>query len=434
MATKEDLKQKCRDHGIRGFSKLSKSALQHACGCIDDAPKNTRTKKDLQQRCRERDIRGISKLSKSELQKLCDDSKWCHHISGDRWFFRKFGDDSSLTMNRPPEGVAKVKEEIGVDQSWFDSRYSALQALLSGGSNVKDDLKANSKAAHKKEVLRSRGEALRGVYDSGYEFPAWSLRGRFDWASGQATTRLLYDSSAGSEETAMRLLTEREPTNIAMDRHYDESAMRKKFGWKRGAYAESTSKKLMPAIAVSCVAIVRRSGVAVRVPVINLIGLALDSRKQPDYKYLSGLSGKAIEKCVRRHYCTMWRFAFRDAKLRGCKTLVYYHVGAGAFSTLLKQLIPNADFDALLLEEMGNAKREEKCVRSVRCVKGANIPTSLFPAPEDKALYVNAWDPWSFVGNGNRKDNSLDGFWGRCSDMALRCWPLTNPNIAVTGI
>lgn len=28
-------------------------------------------------------------------------------------------------------------------------------------------------------------------------------------------------------------------------------------------------------------------------------------------------------------------------------------------------------------------------------------------------LLVNAWDPWSMVGNGNAGDNSLDGFYGR---------------------
>ena len=26
---------------------------------------------------------------------------------------------------------------------------------------------------------------------------------------------------------------------------------------------------------------------------------------------------------------------------------------------------------------------------------------------------MNAWDPWSMVGNGNAGDNSLDGFFGR---------------------
>lgn len=39
---------------------------------------------------------------------------------------------------------------------------------------------------------------------------------------------------------------------------------------------------------------------------------------------------------------------------------------------------------------------------------------ALHHAPIAKpGLLVNAWDPWSMVGNGNAGDNSLDGFFGR---------------------
>ncbi len=41
-----------------------------------------------------------------------------------------------------------------------------------------------------------------------------------------------------------------------------------------------------------------------------------------------------------------------------------------------------------------------------------------------KAIFVNAWDPWSFVGNGNAKDESLDGAFGRATAMALLCSPI----------
>ena len=48
----------------------------------------------------------------------------------------------------------------------------------------------------------------------------------------------------------------------------------------------------------------------------------------------------------------------------------------------------------------------------------------------DQILYVNEWDPWSIVGNGNAGDNSLDGFWGR-SAMSVLCWPQTTPHIKI---
>jgi hypothetical protein len=43
----------------------------------------------------------------------------------------------------------------------------------------------------------------------------------------------------------------------------------------------------------------------------------------------------------------------------------------------------------------------------------------------EHTLYVNAWDPWSLIGNGNGRDNSLDG----CSNMAVLGWTFTNPHI-----
>merc|ERR1712151_1375092 len=44
-----------------------------------------------------------------------------------------------------------------------------------------------------------------------------------------------------------------------------------------------------------------------------------------------------------------------------------------------------------------------------------------------KALVVNAWDCWSLIGNGNFRDNSLDGFIGRTTALAVLGWPMTNP-------
>lgn len=47
----------------------------------------------------------------------------------------------------------------------------------------------------------------------------------------------------------------------------------------------------------------------------------------------------------------------------------------------------------------------------------------------ERTLFVNAWDPWSLVGNGNDMDHSVDGMYGRQSALALLCWPVTNPHV-----
>ena len=47
----------------------------------------------------------------------------------------------------------------------------------------------------------------------------------------------------------------------------------------------------------------------------------------------------------------------------------------------------------------------------------------------DNTLFINAWDPWSMIGNGNKADKSLDGYWGSVSNMAYLGWPFTNFNL-----
>ena len=47
----------------------------------------------------------------------------------------------------------------------------------------------------------------------------------------------------------------------------------------------------------------------------------------------------------------------------------------------------------------------------------------------DESLIINAWDPFSMVGNGNAGDISLDGYFGRISAAGVLSWPVTNPQI-----
>jgi hypothetical protein len=66
---------------------------------------------------------------------------------------------------------------------------------------------------------------------------------------------------------------------------------------------------------------------------------------------------------------------------------------------------------------------------------GGFIPDTLDTDVDmEKTLYVNAWDPWSMIGNGNERDSSLDGHWGRCSNMAVLGWSLTNQAIKYRAI
>ena len=52
-----------------------------------------------------------------------------------------------------------------------------------------------------------------------------------------------------------------------------------------------------------------------------------------------------------------------------------------------------------------------------------NVVSSL----EEDVLYVNAWCHSSFIGNGNARDGTLDGAWGRVAPFAVIGWPPSNP-------
>lgn len=67
-----------------------------------------------------------------------------------------------------------------------------------------------------------------------------------------------------------------------------------------------------------------------------------------------------------------------------------------------------------------------------------NIPElnnlTLSGATLDNTLFVNAWDPHSIIGNGNYNDPSLDGYWGRYTNMSVLGWGFTNPEMTYVPV
>ena len=65
--------------------------------------------------------------------------------------------------------------------------------------------------------------------------------------------------------------------------------------------------------------------------------------------------------------------------------------------------------------------------------KGFVVPGSFFKVGEvdytqelDDKVFINAWDPWSALGNGNFLDDTADGWWGRSTAISLLGWPMSN--------
>lgn len=268
-------------------------------------------------------------------------------------------------------------------------------------------------------------------YYEGFEFPKWVLE-KYEEHDFNSVIVFYYEKD--NFDDVFKLINEREPCNIGLRRLYNEKLLKNKYGYSKGAYQYSTPEKLMPNIAVYTHATVKLNKGYSKVHVINLIGAAFDNMNQPDYIYYKD---KPIEKIV-EFYKNMWYFAYVAMVTKKCKNLQIYNVGGGAFagpfvSEFIMEVFEPAFKPLLPLFEkrgyniLGYDWEKHK-------FNGGFIPNCLEDADLENTMFVNAWDPWSIIGNGNERDRSLDGFWGRSSNMSVLGWYKTNPNMRFNKI
>ena len=274
---------------------------------------------------------------------------------------------------------------------------------------------------------------IHSTYIPGYAFPSWVLD---NWDKHDFESVKVFYSAEESLTNVKILMTEREPCNIGMRRIYSQNLLKEHFGYEQGAYRYSTTDKLMPNLAVYTHAIVKleKKGFT-KVHVVNLIGAGLDHMYQPDYQYFSVRPKEALI----AFYRNVWKLAFAALVNSPCKKLQIYNVGGGAFSgpysanftteifePAIKPLLPLFTEKGLSVVGYDWSSHE---------FTGGFIPNCLEEAADlDTTLFVNAWDPWSLIGNGNERDRSLDGYWGRVSNMAVLGWLPTNPHMKFIGV
>lgn len=231
-----------------------------------------------------------------------------------------------------------------------------------------------------------------------------------------------------------------------------------------GAYRFTTEEYLMPQIAAYAKTPMRsgtRYSNAEGVHVLNLVGAGFDAWQQPDYQHYFDKKTQAIRQDRQQLFYherqTSFAYALQCAFDHGLDRIEFVAVGAGYFSAFLPPGTVNAILtSAWESEEVQAFKRKlEKEMRKVIQLSfrtepphthcngmGGGIPSwykeSGYSAQGqadnwqdamNRTLFINAWDPWSLVGNGNELDNSVDGMYGRQSALALLCWPVTNSNI-----
>ncbi len=275
---------------------------------------------------------------------------------------------------------------------------------------------------------------LRQIYWGDCGFPEWVINSKL-WNYHQFDKTVTFYHKQDSLEDVKRLTLEREPCNIGMRRLYDGDELQKGFGWKYGAYGLSTPETPMPNIAIYCNATVHTEKKGFfNTHVLNLIGCALDSPRQPDFQIY-----KTTESII-EFYRNMWNLALEAVKYLGKTKFQIYNVGGGAFAGKYGDEFTATIFEPAFLPLLPEFQNAGITILgydfNTHEFTGGFIPDCLNEPTQDldNTIYVNAWDPFSLIGNGNECDNSLDGWWGRCSNMAILGWLKTNPDMKFVGV
>jgi hypothetical protein len=279
-------------------------------------------------------------------------------------------------------------------------------------------------------------QLMRSIYYNGYQPPDW-VQERGDELLQKYATMAMVLYPAGANLTEVTLLAEqREPVNIAMQRMYDQERLQVVFGYMRAPYdrLSGNGAKLPPQIAVACVTPIRHGGQEREVAVVNIIGMAFDSRSQPDYRYFHR-DGSLDRAGLYRAMVQAYLLAFQAVReLPGRDTLCASPVGNVAFRPEeMTQLEFEEGYVWKAVSEAHTMFPDIKVLRAVypdfQVPQSFFDPNSTWSKDMHKRVYVNAWDCWSALGNGNALDSSSDGWWGRSSAISLLGWPLFNTSM-----
>lgn len=284
------------------------------------------------------------------------------------------------------------------------------------------------------------GEALRKVYDdSKLDFPEETLDGltneRFE---KYADSVIIYHDSRHSSATTNlleKLLTRREPRNEAMKRSYDETYMLEQLGWGTGYYGEyyeeEKKKKLAPNFGLFCRHPVLLSDLRTSVNQFHAIGYAFDSPDQPDYDYFIRQENQGE---LPGRYRQLLHRVYQCATDKNLKNVVMFSMGQDTaalyrdergkgvphfLETVWKPALQAVvdqypDIKTLIID---NHADNSSPLSDFEHYTGMANPAS---SPLEDFLFVHAWDPWTFIGNGTDPE----------SMTALLGWPKTNDSMS----
>ncbi len=287
--------------------------------------------------------------------------------------------------------------------------------------------------------LVQRAQQLHELYFYDCGFPFWSITHLGKIANEVMKRAICFYPSRSNKTMIKRLLREREPATIARHTLFDRRKMKQQFGWSRAfydVYYEQTHQ-LAPNIFVYTPAFVDEQVHDPPIHILHCIGLAFDHIHQSDYRFYKTKTSWKVDE-IRAFYMTLFTRIFRIAHFLRMKTIVFSHIGAGAFAALWPNG-PSAFRREIWTPSLQYVLKTEPITHHFQLLSmGKRIlhfesigsfPQCVNRVNRSNTLFLNAWDPLSFIGNGNKCDNSLDGFIGRHTCAAVVGTPLVNPFI-----
>lgn len=284
-------------------------------------------------------------------------------------------------------------------------------------------------------------DKLFSTYDDGYEPPEWTKKPSITLMK---QCKVFYNKKDKISDIK-RLVKEREPVNIAMNRYYNQTELNKHFKFKKGYYGTCPPSKnsVSPPnfIVYTPTQVKTNKKNYKKIHILNAIGLAFDSKKQRDYKDYMKLSKKYLGQSEKHKYScanfykNLFTLIFEIAIYLKKKNIVMSLVGANNFAILWHG--GPIQFKREIWFPVFKFVRD--MYPSIKVMfMGTNNDGDLGYFPDilehpkikmklNSVLFVNAWDCWSIPGNGNTMDHSLDGFIGRHTQIGVNGTSLTNP-------
>jgi hypothetical protein len=260
-------------------------------------------------------------------------------------------------------------------------------------------------------------------------------------------------------EGIKKLASEREPTNIQFIRSYKHDTLKENYGYEICPYNEF----FHPNIAIYCKTPLYMdlygSGQHKYINVLSVIAPAFDVEEQPDYIRYSKVKETRSD-LYKEEMTRMFRKIVHCFKTKGFKNLIMAGVGMVNFKILAHELGIDAEqiFLTCCIEQFADifkAGSDKKLIFNLVSFindrgikesfnKSSNITSIKVFFPEitgqftqdelNETLFINAWDPFSIVGNGNKGDGSLDGYIGRHTAAGILSWPIFNEKIKYEAI